>query len=574
MGYAVGSISFKAKNWLKNVFATKMDILVAAAMLMFILASTLKISLFNQILISGADKWTLRFKILTTLLIVIIVYPILFRFKSKALFVAFFVFQAIYIIVNLSYYLYFGQYLHLVQFISNFYEGSIAVLNSSLPKNPVVLIAFIDLPFFIILVLNYARANRLRLKLRVATYIVVIIAILLTVYTQYGHYKDNDFITQIAASKRIGESRIVERYGTLVNNAVGIYNQKDMQGYIDSFAYGNELVKENEAAQKADVFIIQVEALESTIVNERHSGSYVMPYLHSLTENNVYYPYMLAYHFGGGTSDCEFSIINSVEPLEKYPAIKLTAYNSSNSLVKRLTEASYDTLAFHGNIGRFYNRDLAFRSFGFAKFYDIDEMNMKDVGWGAPDDKVFEFALNKMAEYSGPIFSYVITMTSHGPFTNASNYYKNSLFDDINDKQLRDYYNSMSYVDRSIEEYVREIREQYENAYVFIFGDHTSKIETDTYKQSFMMIEDKTYEFVPLLIITPDNRKYFEDKNVASLLDLAPTILNATGNSYSIRTDGIDLLNPPLSLSKIPHRGSQWDRADLYRLIKEKEISQ
>lgn len=567
------SIFIKVKRWLNNAFESKMDILVAAVMLLFILASTLKISLFNQILVPGADRWTLRFKFLTTLLIVVIVYPILFRFKSKALFVVFYLLQTIYIIVNLSYYLYFGQYIHLVQFISNFYEGSIAVLNSSLPKNPVVLVAFIDLPFFIFLALTYFRTNRLRLKLRAGINIVVIIALLVTAYTQYGHYKDKDFITQIAGSIRIGESRIVERYGTLMNNVVGIYKQKDTQGYIDSFTYGKELVKEGEAAQKTDIFIIQVEALESAIVNKMHSGSYVMPYLHSLTEHSVYYPYMLTYHFGGGTSDCEFSIINSIEALEKYPAIKLTAYNSPNSFVKQLNEASYNALAFHGNIGRYYNRDLAFRGFGFIEFYDIAQMNMKDVGWGAPDDKVFEFALDKMAEYPGPVLSYVITMTSHGPFTNASNYYNNSLFDDINDKQLRDYYNSMSYVDRSIEEYVRRIKEQYENAHVFIFGDHTSKIETETYKQAFMMIEDKTYEFVPLFIITPDNINYYEEKNVASLLDLAPTILNASGISYSIRTDGADLLNPPPSLGKIPYRGSQWDRVDLYKRI-EKEISQ
>ncbi len=561
------SILHKFKLLMNHIFESKTDLLVAVVILFFVLASTLKISLFNHILVQGSDRWSLRFKILTTLLVVIIVYPILFRFKSKTLFILFYVLQTLYIIVNLSYYLYFGQYLHLVQFISNFYEGSIAVLNSSSPKDPVILIAFIDLPFFILLAITYASANRLRQKLRVGINIVVIIALLITAFTQIGHYKDGSFITQIAGSIRIGESHIVERYGTLINNFVSMYNQEDMQGYINSFTYGKDISNKNESAEKADIFIIQVEALESTIVREMHAGSYVMPYLNSLTKQSVYYPYMLSYHFGGGTSDCEFSIINSIEPLERYPSIKLTGYNYPNSFIKQLNAASYEAVAFHGNIGRYYNRDLAFHGFGFKDFYDIAEMNMKDVGWGAPDDKVFKFALDKSSEISGPVLSYVITMTSHGPFTNASNYYSNSLFDDISNKQQKDYYNSMSYVDRSIQEYIQNIRERYDNAYIFIFGDHTSKIETETYKQAFMMIENKTYEFVPLFILTPDDKNYFEEKNVASLLDLAPTILNASGVSYSIKTDGGDLLDPAQNKGMIPHRGLEWDRADLYKRI-------
>lgn len=558
--------------WIKNVFQTRKDIWVFLAIGIFILLNILKISLFNQLLVPEADKWMLRFKLLTTALIVIGFYPLLFRFRSRAVFIVFYILQTLYILLNMSYYLYFNNYLHVEQFISNFYEGFVAVMNSSSPKSPKLLLAFLDLPVFIYLFITYFRASQLRKKLRVLVNIVAVLALLSTAYTQYGHYKNKVFITHIARNNFLGESRIVQRYGTLVNSVVSLYYQKNTQEYINSFQYGKEVVKKEETAEKADIFILQVESLDSAIAQQKHNGNSVMPYISSLADESVFYPYVVSYHFGGGTSDTEFSIINSVEPIVGYPAIKLTTYDAPNSFIRKLSGASYEITAFHGNIGRYYNRDLAFHTYGFDDYFDIAKMGMKDEGWGAPDDKVFDFSLQKLEEIKArtpekPLLSYLITMTSHGPFNSVSNYYTNNSYDDIQDKLVKDYYISMTYVDQSIKEYVKAIEKNYKNAYIFIFGDHNPKIKSDVFKQSDVMIDGKMYEFVPLFIITPDKVKYREETKVATFLDLAPTILNASGISYSIRTDGTDLLNPKAIGGKIPYRGLSWDRQELYRHI-------
>lgn len=558
----------RIKLWLNSIFEDRTDIIVAAAVLLFVLASAFKISLFNHILVPHADKWMFRFKFLTTLLLVIIVYPILFRFRPRILLIAFYTAQVLYIMISMSYFIYFHNYLHFNLFAANFYEGLVAVFIESTPKSPLLLIAFIDFPFFAYLAITYRRANRMRKKLKVPVNVIVAIALITTAYTQYGHYKENKFITQIARSIRIGESYIVERYGTLANSVVNLFKYSTMQDYIDSIQYGKPLTNKEENEKKPDIFIIQVESLESSIVRQMHDGNYVMPYLHSLTGNSVYYPYLVTYHFGGGTSDCEFSIINSVEPLAGYPAIKLSTYKGPNSFVRQLTGSAYRAYAYHGNIGRYYNRDIAFRSFGFEEFYDIDKMRLNDVGWGAPDDKVYEFALNKAKESGSPVLSYVITMSSHGPFTNVSNYYTNAIFNNIGDKKLRNYYNSMAYVDKSIKDYVRAIRDNFDNAFIFIFGDHTPQVQNKLFKESYIFIDDKRYEFVPLFVLTPDNKVYREEQIVASLLDISPTILNLSGVKYDIRSNGIDLLNPgDVMPGKIPYRGSNWDRKVLFKYI-------
>jgi phosphoglycerol transferase MdoB-like AlkP superfamily enzyme len=158
-------------------------------------------------------------------------------------------------------------------------------------------------------------------------------------------------------------------------------------------------------------------------------------------------------------------------------------------------------------------------------------------------------------------------MSSHGPFTNVTNYYNDPAFGGIEDKKLRDYYNSMAYVDRTLKDYVTRIRENYDNAYIIIFGDHTPQIGNEEYKEAFMTINDYRYEFVPLFIITPDGRKYREEKIAASLIDVGPTVLNISGVEYSIRTDGKDLLDFDEKAGTIPFRGLEWDREDLLRRI-------
>jgi phosphoglycerol transferase MdoB-like AlkP superfamily enzyme len=103
-------------------------------------------------------------------------------------------------------------------------------------------------------------------------------------------------------------------------------------------------------------------------------------------------------------------------------------------------------MAFHGNIGSYYDRNIAYPKMGYEKFYDIKGMGLKEEGWGAPDSDVFNYAENKMKSLKQPFFTYAITMSSHGPFTNVNNYYNNSNYNDVKDQVSRDYMNSMSYV--------------------------------------------------------------------------------------------------------------------------------
>ncbi len=546
---------------------------------LFIFINAVKLSLYNYFLIPQATGEILIYKFGFTLLCSTIILLIILSIRSRYLFLIFMIAQGIYCFTNISYFLYYHSYLHFLQWISLFKEAMISATHLANPKSMQLLVVFIDAPLALYIFIKYFKKEANKIKLPVLKFTLVIIALVILLAVETNNYYQNKSIVQYMDDRYTGETEIVERYGTLSNSIVNIIKNNSESKLIRQIHYGHKQSNSNTLgigndsknsylnSQNPNFAIIQVESMDANIVRQQYKGSYVMPFLNSMTKNSIYYPYTLSYHQGGGTSDAEFSVINSVEPLESFPAIKLTSYGYQNSVISKLDKASYDTMAFHGNVGTFYNRNIALSKMGFQKFYDIGSMNYEDEGWGAPDHKVFSFALDKMKKAGKPFISYVITMTSHGPFESVRNYYNNPVYDDIDNEIVKNYFNSFSYVDESIRDYVRAIQKAFPNTYVIIYGDHTPNINTEDFAQASFIDGDKYFEFVPLFIITPDKQKYQENSVVASFLDVSPTILEASGLPYSVFSDGSSLIGRKANPMNIPLKGSYFDRSWLYDKI-------
>jgi lipoteichoic acid synthase len=457
-------IKKEVKN-LQEVFRNKSDAFLIVAILSFIFLNTLKITAFNYYIMSDHSAALFSYKLLFTLFVVLIIYPFLFAFKSKAVLITFYVVQTLYIIINTSYYMYFQSYLHFSEAVSIVTEGFAAVKNAAAPISPLLLLVLIDLPILIWILRRYIRYPALTRQLRY----IVLAVILMSSSFIYGIEQDN-FAHKVSYRQSVknyyeGESDIVARYGTLFNNILNSREKRDYSSYVSKIKYGEELINKKSTDEKPNFIFIQVESMDSNAVDQMHDGRYIAPFLHELSNNCVFYPYVMSYHMGGSTSDAEFSTINSVQPLADYPAIKLSNYDYPNSMVNKLSDASYSTLAFHGNVGGFFNRNLAFPKMGFQSFYDIARMGLVEKGWGASDGDVFDYTIKTLEKAKEPFFAYTITMSSHGPFTNASNYYNEPGYEDIKNKKIRNYYNSISYVDMALEKFVADVNENFDNTY-------------------------------------------------------------------------------------------------------------
>ncbi len=569
-------------NKIKTAFLNKNLVKSLIAIIIFILLNTLKTVIYNLFLLPQANSDIFTYKFWFVLITSTIILLFVLAFCSRVWFAIILLVQGIYMFTNISYYLYYHSYLHIMQWFSLFKEAAISASHLANPKSAQLLIVFLDVPVIIYLLIKYNTPEVIRIRKSKIKYVVIALCLICLTITEGINISNNMSINDFMGDRYSGESKIVERYGTTVNAAINIFKNYSEEKLIEQFEYGqlqkskeNLSVLPNNQAQEAPNFVIvQVESMDSNIVKQKYNDQYVMPFLAGLMETSIYYPYTLSYHQGGGTSDTEFSIINSIQPLDSFPAIKLSTYSHSNSFVSKLKNASYETMAFHGNVGTFYNRDISFHKMGFSKFYDIKSMKFEDEGWGAPDHKVFDFAFNKMQQAKQPFCSYVITMTSHGPFESCRNYYNNPRFNDIEDEIVMNYYNSMSYVDESLKNFVNNIKAKFPNTYIFIVGDHTPNINEPEFYQSSFIDGDKYLEFVPLFIVTPNNQNYVEKTQVASFLDISPTILECSGIPYSVMSNGHNLLTLQKNTINIDLKGASYDRSWLFEKMSNLEYSE
>ncbi len=545
------------------------DIQALSVPIIFIILNSIKVTIYNLYISDEHKPIGIIYKFVYALVTSTLIYTAL-SFSSRMVLTVFYVAQLIYIAVSISYFNFYHYYLHILQSWELFRESFDVFLHKSVPKNSNQLLSALDLPLLIFL-LWISNTNRFSLEILSYRNDIIFSCIAALIVIEIINFTRGQALMQLLKSYPANESQVVANYGIMVNMIIDFCFFYTHDNIVKQYDYGNTKVLKGKDSKRPNIITIQLESVDSNAADICHHGSYVMPFLHSLRQKSIYYPYMMNYHKAGGTSDAEFSIMNSVEPLGNFPSIKIPSYEHANSFVKILGSHTYDTAVFHGNEATYYKRDLAFKNMGYDKFYDMKEMNLKDVGWGAPDHEVFDFVLEKMRKQENPFFYYIITMSNHCSFTNALNYHHNPGFDDIKNKEIRNFYNSLSYVDATIQSFIEKVRAMDGETHIIILGDHTPGLKKKVYKESSLEIGNRHLEFVPLFIVTPDAAIYNECDKVASFLDLAPTILELANINVAYSTYGESLLSPNEMHERIPYRGFLFDRKELCENMEKKK---
>jgi phosphoglycerol transferase MdoB-like AlkP superfamily enzyme len=200
---------------------------------------------------------------------------------------------------------------------------------------------------------------------------------------------------------------------------------------------------------------------------------------------------------------------------------------------------------------------------GFGRFWDLHDMGIKPSGWGASDADVRIFLQQTLRKQQGRFYFHWITMTSHGPYTLVRQLYQEPRFAAIEPEAVRDYLTSMAYVDQQLAALVTSFKAQHPDAYLVIYGDHTSSLQHG-FTPSTLQHDGHRLEFVPLFIVTPDQQVRRENQRVASFLDLSVSIMGAAGVAYSLHSFGCDVLQP-LTMEQVRYQGGWLDRRQLYQ---------
>lgn len=502
--------------------------------------------------------------LLQSLLVLGSVWALLFSVRSKVPLVLFYVAQFLFLDVNTTYFRFFEYYLTLhaaAQYVDQLFPllGYVSIYFDV--SNMVYLM---DLPAFVLLVVRLRfpildpGGFRFRIVAALAT-VGVVVAMSGLFHAAHLHFLHR------TPDHELRDIRLVRDLGLLPFIMLDSFQDLTVEHDLMHLSYlkvSNRKVEFPKAVQKSNIILLQVEALDAEAVRARHHGKPVMPYLDALREQCIHYPYVLAYHGAGGSSEDEFVLLNSIEPLQRSVYFRQD-YLFPNSIIKIFNGAGYKTLAFHGNAATCWNRGPAFARMGYSRFYDLKATGLKEVGWGAPDKEFLDYVRSFLSRVDHPFFAHVITMSSHYPYTLVNRYFRDSSFDDIGDTMVRNYFTAARYTDQAIRDFVEDARKR-PHTYIFIYGDHGCTASGREFHCSKHIVGNHTMEFVPLFILTPDGQKYRETKCVASFLDLAPTILAASGCGCVYATRGQNLLEYPLKSSNVPFHGLMLSREKLW----------
>jgi len=519
--------------------------LVLFSLLLF---RSLKLFVFLS-LIGVTPLW---YKLLVT---VVTGYILLFIFlRRRWLTVIFFLVEDFWILLNAVYYIYFGHYFHLISFFYHLESNFTSVRESSSFLSAVnvvswvdrFLIVLIDLPFVILILTNKIFEGTVRFLRSLYAKVIFAFSLALILFVEVFNALSNRGMVNLlakAVSQDISykdEKLFITYYGTLFMNIVDIVYLIDDKLVYRIVDYGREL-RFDERGKKKNIIAIQVESLDSSVVFTDYKGKPITPFLRSLTTNSLFFPITVSYHFAGYTSDAEFTILNSLHPLRQIPSMKYWKDNR-NSLARIFSENGYKTWAFHGNSGVFFGRNEAYKRWGFVEFFDIHDMSLEESGWGAKDEDVFEFVKNfLLTNTNDNYFAYIITMSSHGPFTLVDNYYTNELFDDIENEVVRNYFNSISYVDSVLSNFVAFAKKNFKDTVLFIYGDHHSSVgDSEYYRRSVSYVDGRLIDIVPLFIISEGFKMIVHEP--VSFLSIAPTMIDVAGVKAKIRTKGVSLI--------------------------------
>lgn len=327
----------------------------------------------------------------------------------------------------------------------------------------------------------------------------------------------------------------------LVTTDVGDYvaNQIDTSKLIEQEYVRPENTKIEFAEQKRNLIYIFLESMETTYYSKEDGGlaeNDLIPEISKLAKENI--DFSDTEKIGGahvlpGTSwtVAAMSAQTTGVPLKmSIDGNKLGDYNvfleGAYGIGQVLEENGYNNFLLLGSKATFGGRNELFTQHGNYEIYDffsaLNEGRISEkIWWGYTDDKLFEYAKEKILNLSEKEEPFNFTM-----LTADTHFVDGYKCDDCPNKWDEQYKNVISCSSKRVGEFIEWIKEQdfYEDTTIVIAGDHL------TMKSGFFALEEgEEYDKKVVSLIMNSaveekiaNREY-------STMDLYPTTLAALG---------------------------------------------
>lgn len=369
---------------------------------------------------------------------------------------------------------------------------------------------------------------------------------------------DNNYIVKYLG---INEYAVYDGYKTAQTSAqmakANVSDLRSVRNYLKA-----NYVKPNPeytgVAKGKNVLIIHLESFQQFLIGYKWKGKEVTPNLNKIyhQKDTISFDNFFNQVGQGKTSDAEMMLENSLYGLQSGSA--MSTYGTSNTFESAPAilhqEAGYTTAVMHGGAGSFWNRNNAYKSFGYQYFMPLSLYKNKPsyyIGYGLKDKIFFDQSIKYIERLPQPFYLKMITVTNHYPYQLDK---KNQTIDKTNtgDETVDGYVQTAHYLDQAIGELMRWMKKTGldKNTLVVLYGDHYG-ISGNHHKASAELLKKKSFndfdnlqfQRVPLMFHMK-GLKGGINHTYGGEIDVLPTLLNLLGvNDKGTIQFGYDLLS-------------------------------
>ncbi|MFH5811046.1 LTA synthase family protein [Companilactobacillus sp. FL22-1] len=311
-------------------------------------------------------------------------------------------------------------------------------------------------------------------------------------------------------------------------------------------------------AKGKNVFIIHLESLQQFMIDYKWDGQEVTPNLNKIyhEDDTLSFDNFFNQVGQGKTADAELMLENSLFGLPEGSAMVTDGTTNTFQAAPAILdqEAGYTSASFHGDVPSFWNRDNAYKSWGYDYFFSSNyykEKKSYNVGYGMKDKIFLKDSAQYIEQLPQPFYAKLITVTNHYPYT-LDKQNQSISKTDTGDKTVDGYVQTAHYLDQSIGEFMAWLKETGldKNSMIVLYGDHygisnnhKKAMAKLTGIKNFNEFNDAQYQRVPFMIHM-DGLKGGINHTYGGEIDVLPTILNLLGiSNKNMIQFGSDLLS-------------------------------
>ncbi len=318
-----------------------------------------------------------------------------------------------------------------------------------------------------------------------------------------------------------------------------------------------------QAAEGRHIFYIQLEAFQNFLLGLSVEGREITPALNGLVRQGAYFPRVYQQVGAGNTSDAEFTTNTSLMTPPVGAASETYSGKQLPSLAKLLRDKGYDTMTFHTNDVKFWNRDQLYAAIGFNRYYDREFFQDEDlVHFGSSDEVLYRKTADELASLAGQgkrLYANIVSMSAHHPFNLPEHKALIDLPERFDDTFVGDYLVSQHYADAALGGFIGQLQASglWEDSLIVIYGDHMGVPIYSLTDDDLGLLEElngKPYDYtqmlnIPLLLVAPGALEPMVIERPGGHSDIMPTVANLAGIPLTDTVVfGQDLLNAKSTL--------------------------